>query len=97
MRLISADSIMRKMADMLNESGHPQLAEKAIALIDHEPTAFDKEWVLDELKQNEKFHKKQQTEEDNCIAQAYAKAIKVVETGELQDEYERNEIMRHWE
>ena len=49
MRLISADSIMHKMADMLNESGNPLLAEKAIALIDHEPTAFDKEKVIEDL------------------------------------------------
>ena len=50
MRLIAADSIMRKMAGMLNESGNPQLAEKAIALIDHEPTAFNKEEVIAFLK-----------------------------------------------
>lgn len=49
MRLIDANSVMRKMKDMLNESGNPKLAEKAIALIDHEPTAFDKEKVIEEL------------------------------------------------
>ena len=40
-RLIDANSIMRKIADMLKESGNPYLAEKAIALIDLEPTVVD--------------------------------------------------------
>lgn len=63
MRLISADSIMRKMADMLNGSGNPLLAEKAIALIDHEPTAFDVNLVIEDI--------------EDCIAMAegYGDAI----------------------
>lgn len=45
-RLIDANSIMRKIADMLKESGNPYLAEKAIALIDLEPTVVDNNgWV----------------------------------------------------
>ena len=38
MRLINADSIMRKMVNMLIESGNLYLAGKAAALIDCEPT-----------------------------------------------------------
>lgn len=58
MRLINADSIMRKMKDMLNESGNPLLAEKAIALIDHEPTAFDVNLAIEDI--------------EDCIAMAEA-------------------------
>ena len=63
MRLINADSIMRKMAGMLNESGNPQLAEKAIALIDHGPTAFDVDLAIEDI--------------EDCIAMAegYGDAI----------------------
>ena len=63
MRLINADSIMRKMANMLNESGNPLLAEKAIALIDHEPTVFNVDHVIEDI--------------EDCIAMAegYGDAI----------------------
>lgn len=63
MRLIDANSIMRKVAGMLNESGNPQLAEKAIALIDHEPTAYDVDHVIEDI--------------EDCIAMAegYGDAI----------------------
>lgn len=66
MRLIDANSIMRKMASMLNESGNPQLAEKAIALIDHEPTAFDKEKVISNLREELEFA---EIEKERCIAE----------------------------
>ena len=63
MRLINADSIMREMADLLNASGNPKLAEKAIALIDHEPTAFDVDLAIEDI--------------EDCIAMAdgYGDAI----------------------
>ena len=63
MRLIDANSIMRKMTSMLNESGNPKLAEKAIALIDHEPTAFDVDLAIEDI--------------EDCIAMAegYGDAI----------------------
>ena len=85
MRLISADSIMRKMADMLNGSGNPLLAEKAIALIDHEPTAFDKEKVLGELMFEAEKSRKYwiDLDEESSFGEmsAYTDAIEIVERG----------------
>ncbi len=88
MRLISADSIMRKMADMLNESGNPLLAEKAIALIDHEPTAFDKENVLGELMFEAEKSRKYWIDLDEATSfgemSAYTDAIEIVEKGGIE-------------
>jgi hypothetical protein len=50
MRLIDAESIMRKIVNLLIESDNLYLAGKVAALIDCEPTAFDKEKVIEELK-----------------------------------------------
>lgn len=85
MRLINADSIMRKMANMLNESGNPLLAEKAIALIDHEPTAFDKEKVLGALMLKAEASRKYwiDFDEETTFGEmsAYTDAIEIVENG----------------
>lgn len=40
-RLIDANSIMRKISNILIESGNTYLAEKIVALIDLEPTIMD--------------------------------------------------------
>ena len=74
-RLINADSIMRKVANMLNESGNPQLAEKAIALIDHEPTAFDVDLAIEDI--NESLI---EAEGHTAEVEAYQYAIDIIKS-----------------
>lgn len=104
MRLIDAESIMHKITDMLNESGNPLLAEKAITLVAHEPTAFDKRKVvekLENLKNNEKKYWEEMDDEDAFGAMcAYAKAIIVVNKGGLNEcknifKRQRSELIDH--
>ena len=70
-KLISANSIIQKLIPILNENGNMYLAGGIIGVIDSEPVAFDKEKVIEDLK------------EEGCIVdnEAGNRAVEIVEKG----------------
>ena len=70
-KLISANSIIQKLIPILNENGNMYLAGRIIGVIDSEPVAFDKEKVIEDLK------------EEGCIVdnEAGNRAVEIVEKG----------------
>ena len=50
-KLISVNSIMQKLIPILNENGDMYLAGRIIGVIDSEPVVFDKEKVIEYLKE----------------------------------------------
>lgn len=70
-KLISANSIIQKLIPILNENGDMYLAGRIIGVIDSEPVAFDKEKVIEDLK------------EEGCIVdnEAGNRAVEIVEKG----------------
>lgn len=70
-KLISANSIIQKLIPILNENGDMYLAGRIIGVVDSEPVAFDKEKVIEDLK------------EEGCIVdnEAGNRAVEIVEKG----------------
>lgn len=73
-KLISANSIMQKLISILNENGDMYLAGRIIGVIDSEPVAFDKEKVIEELK------------EEGCIIddEAGNRAVEIIQKGGIE-------------
>lgn len=70
-KLISANSIIQKLIPILNENGDMYLTSRIIGVIDSEPVTFDKEKVIEDLK------------EEGCIVdnEAGNRAVEIVEKG----------------
>lgn len=85
MRLINADSIMRKMVNMLIESGNLYLAGKAAALIDFEPTVINRASVLEMISKHRdaRFQEYKETLDPIRIGEYFGldNARRVVEDG----------------
>ncbi len=83
MRLIDADAFNKQVAAMTMKENYP--AEKANAmmkLIDMQPTAFDKEKVIDELQRHS--HNYYPSIDHYCLSQKAVNlkdAIKIIEKG----------------
>lgn len=84
-KLISANSIMQKLISILNENGDMYLASRIIGVIDSEPVAFDKEKVIEELKQEAENSRKTWNRfgGEDAIGEmnAYIRAIEIVDKG----------------
>lgn len=87
-KLISANSIMQKLISILNENGDMYLAGRIIGVIDSEPVAFDKEKVIEELKQGTEDSRKiwHRFGDEHAIGEmsAYIRAIDIVEKGGIE-------------
>lgn len=91
-KLISANSIIQKLISILNENGDMYLAGRIIGTIDSEPAAFDKEKVIEDLKDWKSDAEKWAAKYDeigdtvnmdmkDIEARAFEWAIKTVEKG----------------
>lgn len=87
-KLISANSIMQKLISILNENGDMYLAGRIIGVIDSEPVAFDKEKVIEELKQEAEDSRKiwHRFDDEHAIGEvsAYIRAIEIVDKGGIE-------------
>lgn len=87
-KLISANSIMQKLISILNENGDMYLASRIIGVIDSEPVAFDKEKVIEELKQEAEDSRKiwHRFDDEHAIGEvsAYIRAIEIVDKGGIE-------------